>query len=115
MLAVAGLAGAIKVIQADTATLATVRPPLSSFFQCFKQPWLQTLIGHGGAVNEVKFHPTDPHLLFSCSKDHSIRLWNIATDTVVAIFGGHDAHLDEILSIVRAPINPFIVLIQLRM
>ena len=74
LLLLAGLRGIIKVLNCITFTVENL------------------LIGHGGAVNELKIHPINDSLCLSASKDESIRLWNIRTGVCIAIFAGDKGH-----------------------
>ena len=81
LLIVAGFRGIIKLIDCHTCTLAG------------------TLIGHGNHVNELMVHPKDSNLLFSASRDESLRMWNLKTRTCVVIFAGDKGHRDQVLSV----------------
>eukprot|EP00112_Aurelia_sp_Birch-Aquarium-sp1_P017205 Seg397.19 transcript_id=Seg397.19/GoldUCD/mRNA.D3Y31 product="Polycomb protein eed-A" protein_id=Seg397.19/GoldUCD/D3Y31 len=81
ILSFAGVKGVIHIV-------SIVRRQCTKYYQ-----------GHGSSINELRFHPVDPCLLFSASKDHSIRMWNIKTDICVSVFGGVNGHRDEVLSI----------------
>ena len=57
------------------------------------------LLGHRNEVYETHFHPCYAEILLSCSKDCTVRLWNILSAAQLAIFGGPDGHLADVLSV----------------
>nr|CAH8866884.1 unnamed protein product [Trichobilharzia regenti] len=79
IIAVAGKRGVIRIL-------------CPSMLSC-----LGSLVGHGGSINELEFHPKGLSLLFSFSKDYTIRLWNVATNVLICVFGGSEGHRAEVL------------------
>lgn len=63
------------------------------------------LVGHGNDINDIKVHPIDANLLLTASKDETIRLWNLATGALIAIFCGRFGHRDQVLSIDIHPLG----------
>ena len=65
----------------------------------------QHLVGHGGPVNHLQRHPTDDHFMVSCSRDETVRFWNLQTLTCVAILGGDKGHRQDVLHFVRVAVR----------
>eukprot|EP00945_MAST-04E_sp_MAST-4E-sp1_P003401 g3401.t1 len=72
---------------------------IAKVIDCRKQCMVNALIGHGNSINEISVHPVDEYLVFTASKDESIRLWNVANGVCIAIFAGDQGHRDEVLSL----------------
>ena len=52
----------------------------------------QALLGHNRTVNSVRFHPGEPHLVFSGSQDHTMRQFDLRCDPkCVRIYNLHGA------------------------
>ena len=87
LLVLAGLRGILKAINCLTFELEV------------------TLLGHGDAVNDLRIHPVDDGIVFSASKDESVRMWNLKTAVCIAIFAGEKGHRDEVLSVDPHPLG----------
>lgn len=60
---------------------------------------MEHILAHPNAINDLKIHPTNPNLVSSASKDHSIRLWNLKSKVLIALFSGTEGHRDQVLTI----------------
>lgn len=87
---------------------------------------MQSFVGHGDSINEIRTQPMRPSLVVSASKvntiafffffvyfpfiihvltskgnqDESVRLWNVQTGICILIFAGAGGHRNEVLSVV---------------
>lgn len=91
-LAFGGQKGLIRILEFNPDEILTINQEKISL-----KEHLKTLVGHGGSINDLKFHKIEHHILLSASKDHSLRLWNISNGYCIAIFGGLNGHRDEVL------------------
>lgn len=62
---------------------------------------LNTLVGHGQEVNEIRAHPTNLDVIISCSVDESCRIWNWQSGCCLAILKGH---IDQVLTLDIQPV-----------
>jgi hypothetical protein len=101
LLAVAGEKAAIRIIHVGRMkTVASLQvrapaappPPANIHFPARLQ-------GHGRSINDLRFLPSDPNMLLSCSSDESCRLWNVVTLQLAVIFGGWNGHRSAVLSL----------------
>ena len=72
------------------------------------------MLGHGDAVNEISYHPVWPSIIASASKDLTVRLWHVPSQTPIAIFGGFQGHQDQILSLVDSVLTMFLYMTSSR-
>lgn len=59
----------------------------------------EKLTGHKSRIYELCFNPIRKNLLLSASKDYTARIWDIATNQMLVIFGGPKSFKSEVLSI----------------
>ncbi len=108
LLAVAGEKATIRVIhvgrmkavaslQVRPAPCASRSPSHSGISHCSLLP--SSPQGHGRSINDLRFLPSDPNMLLSCSSDESCRLWNVVTLQLAVIFGGWHGHRSAVLSL----------------
>ncbi|KAJ3179051.1 snoRNA-binding rRNA-processing protein [Gaertneriomyces sp. JEL0708] len=65
---------------------------LVQLFDLNSRAILRTLRGHDGAVHVAKFSPDHMQVL-SGSDDKTVRVWDVPTETPVAIFGEHEDYV----------------------
>jgi WD40 repeat protein len=105
LLAVAGEKAAIRIIHVgrmkSVACLQVCSFAFTNTIPITTAPWLRRRVsqGHGRSINDLRFLPSDPNMLLSCSSDESCRLWNVVTLQLAVIFGGWHGHRSAVLSL----------------
>ena len=78
---VGGQRGIVRVLEATTGNV------------------ICSLSGHGGAVNDIKVCPNDSTLIATAGEDFTARIWDTRNESCLAILGGVQGHLDQVLSV----------------
>ena len=86
--------------QSLTISSKKTRNPAWTHYLLLWLPQVSVLSEHNTScmINEICVHPVDHWLIFTASKDESIRLWNLTNRVCIAIFAGEQGHRDEVLS-----------------
>ncbi|KAI9141824.1 WD40-repeat-containing domain protein [Paraphysoderma sedebokerense] len=67
------------------------------------------IVGPGGGIHSITFHPRHPSILACGSKDQSVQLINIKTGHLIAVFGGANGHRSEVVSVDITTSGSFLV------
>jgi len=82
------------------------RPQVICLWDCERRVIVQELRGQNAALSSLTFLPGLPHWLLSGADDATVRLWDVASGTCLAIVTGHTA---AITSVAASPDRRFLV------
>lgn len=88
------------------AWCASDQPRVISLWDCERRVIVQQLRGQSAAFSSLTFLPGLPHWLLSGADDATVRLWDVASGTCLAIVSGHTA---AITSVACSPDRRFLV------